>query len=71
MSTISSFKGIRNKHDEDKRKDCMKIICLKKYTRRKIYLKKNKMKLLTNEKQGSYEKAKSAIFVKKKLENIG
>ena len=29
------------------------------------------MKLLTNEKQGSYEKAKSAIFVKKKLENIG
>ena len=52
MSTISSFKGIRNKHDEDKRKDCMKIICLKKYTRRKIYLKKKQNEVINKRKAG-------------------
>ena len=34
MSTMSPFKGIRNKHDEYKRKD------MQKYARRKINLKK-------------------------------
>ena len=60
MSTISSFKDIKNKHPVCRGKDCMKTFreCLKKHGRRIINFKKKKIVLLTNEQQESYEKGK-------------
>ena len=41
MSTISSFKGIENKHDVKRSKDCMKKFCksLKKHAMKVINFK--------------------------------
>ena len=69
MYTAFSFKGIENKHDVYRGKDCMKIFCepLTEHTIKMIKFKKKKMKLLTNKQQESYENAKNAISVKKNL----
>ena len=60
MSTISSFRSIKNKHGVYRGKDCMKIFCefLREHAIKKIIFKKKKMKLLTKEQQESYENAK-------------
>ena len=52
MSTISSFKSLKNKHDVYRGKDCMKKFSesLRKQTT-KIILKRQKMKLLTKMQQ--------------------
>ena len=53
MPTISSFKDIENKHDVCKGKDYMKKFCesLREHAMKIINFKKNKKKLLINEKQ--------------------
>ena len=57
MSTILLFKDIENKHDVQRGRDCMKKFCesLKEHFVKTINFKKKNMKLLTNEKQESYE----------------
>ena len=57
MSTISSFKSIRNKHNVCRGKDCMTMFpeSLKEYAAKIIKKKKKKMKLLTNKQQKSYK----------------
>ena len=54
MSTISSFKGIENKHDVYRGKDCMKKFCesLKEHTMKIINFKKKTIKLLKSRQQG-------------------
>ena len=53
MSTTSSFRSIKNKHDICKGKDCMKKFCesLREHAMQIIYFKKKKMKLLTKKQQ--------------------
>ena len=65
MSTISSFKSLKNKHDVYRGKDCMKKFSesLREHAT-KIILKRQKMKLLTKMQQESYENA-HLIFVNK------
>ena len=60
MSTISSFRSIKNKHNVYRGKDCMKKICefLRDLVKKIIHFFKKKMKLLTKEQQESYENAK-------------
>ena len=60
MSTISSFKSIKNKHDVDRGKDCMKKFCesFREHPMKIIKLKKKKMNLLTKEQLESYKNAK-------------
>ena len=55
VSTVLSFKDIKNKYDVYRGNDCMKkyFECLKNHSRRTINFKKKKMKLLTNEKQAA------------------
>ena len=69
MSTISSFKDIKDKHDVYRGKDCKKksCECFKKHARKIIKLKKKKMKLLTNKQQESYQKAKSLLYLGRKV----
>ena len=57
MSKILSFKGIENKHDIYRGKDCMKKFCesLREHAMDTINFKKKKLKLLTNEQQKSYQ----------------
>ena len=57
MSKILSFKGIENKHDVYRGKDCMKKFCesLREHAMETINFKKKKLKLLTNEQQKSYQ----------------
>ena len=64
MSTISSFKSLKNKHDVYRGKDCMKKFSesLREHAT-KIILKRQKMKLLTKM-QESYVNA-NLIFVNK------
>ena len=59
-STISSFKVIKDKHNEYRGEDFMKKFCeyLKKHTRRITNFKKKNIKLLKNKQQESYENAK-------------
>ena len=51
MSTISSFRSIKNKHDVYRCKDSMKTFCesLREHAMKIINFKKKKMKLLTKE----------------------
>ena len=51
ISTISSFKGIENKHDVYRGKDCMKKNCesLREHAIKIINFKNKKMKLLTKQ----------------------
>ena len=57
MSTLPLFKGIENKHDVYRGKDCIKKFCesLKEQSMEIINLKKKKIKLLTPEQQESHE----------------
>ena len=68
MSTISSLQNVENKHDVYRGKHCMKIFCefLREHTILDNF-EKNKINLLANEQQESYENEKSNIFVKKNL----
>ena len=69
MSTISSFRSIKNKHDVYRGKHCMKKFCesLKEHAIKIINFKKKNIKLLTQAQQESCEHAKSVMFVKKSL----
>ena len=60
MSTISSFKGIENKHDVYRGKDCMKTFCqlLREHAMKIIKFKKKNVKLLIKEQQELYENTK-------------
>ena len=71
MSTISSFKIIKNKNDECRGKDCMKKFCesLTEHPLETINFKKKKIKLLTEEYQESYENEKVCYICKEKFEN--
>ena len=67
MSTLWTFDGIENKHDayiceEKKKKFCES---LREHTKKIINFDKKKMIPLTNERQESYEKAKSATVPNK------
>ena len=57
MSRISSFENIEHKYDVYRGNDCMKNFCefLKEHTMKIINFKKEKMKLLIEEQQESYE----------------
>ena len=71
MSTISSFRGIENKHDVHRGKDCMKKFCkfLREHAMKTINFKRKKMKLLKKEQQESYENAKICYNCNEKFEN--
>ena len=59
MSTISSFRNIKIKHDVYRGKDCMKKFCelLRNHATKLINFKKKNVKLLTKDQQESYENA--------------
>ena len=69
MSTISSFKSIRIKHDVGRVKDFMKNFweSLREHAMRIINFKNKKMKLLTNEQQKSYQNPKICYICKENL----
>ena len=71
MSTLSSFKGIENKHDVYRCKDCMKKFSesLRERTMEIISFKKKNMKLFLKEQQESCENAKICYICKQKFEN--
>ena len=71
MSTISSFRSIKNKHDVYRGKDCMKNICefLREHAMKMINFKKKKKRLLTKEQQESDENAKICYICKEKFKN--
>ena len=71
MSTICSFRSIENKHDVYRGKDCMKKFCkfLWEHAMKIINFKKKKMKLLTKERQESYENVKISYICQEKFEN--
>ena len=71
MSTISSVKGIENKHDVCRGKDSIKNFCesLREHAMKIITLKRKKMKLLTDQQQELYENAKTCYICKEKFEN--
>ena len=71
MPTISSFRGIENKHDVYRGKDCMRTFCefLRKHKMKIINFKKKKPKSLTKELQKSYENAKICCIYKEKIKN--
>ena len=66
MSTISSFRSIKYKHDVYSGKNCMKKFCefLREHAINTINFKQKKMKLLTKEQQESYENAKICYICK-------
>ena len=69
MSAISSFKGIENKHDVYRGKDCMKKIyeSLTEHAMKIINFTKKRMKLLANEQLELYENAKICYICKEKF----
>ena len=72
MSTISLFRSIENKLDVYRGKDWMKKCCelLREQAMKMInFKKKKKIKLLTKEKQDSYENAKICYTGNENLEN--
>ena len=71
MSTISSFRGIENKHYAYRSKGCMKKFCesLRELAMKMINFKKKKMKLFTKEQQESYKNATSCYICNEKFEN--
>ena len=54
MSTISSFRSIKNKHDICKGKDCMKKFCesLREHAMKIIYFKKEKNEVINKKAAG-------------------
>ena len=71
MSTISSFKSIGNKHDVYRGIGCIKKFykSLREHAMKIINLKKQTIKLLTQEQQESYENAKICHFCKENFES--
>ena len=71
MSITLPFKAIKNKHDACRSNDCMNTFCgtLRKHAIKITNFKKNKMKLLTNEQQKSYENVKTCYICKEKFED--
>ena len=71
MSTISAFRSMQKEHDVYRGKDCMKKFCesLRERVMEIINSKKEKMKLLTKEQQGSYENANICYICKEKFKN--
>ena len=71
MSTISSFKSIENEHDVYRGKECIEKFCesLREHAMEIINFEKNKMKLLANEQQESYENAKICYICREKFED--
>ena len=69
MSTISSFRSIRNKHDVYRGKDSMKTFCesLREHAMKIINFKKKKMKLLTKEQHELFGNAKICYICKENL----
>ena len=72
MSTTSSFRSMKNKHNVYRSKDYMKKFCefLREHAMKRINFKKKAMKLLTKEQQESYENAKICYICKEKFENV-
>ena len=68
MSTISSFKDIKNRHDVYRGKDCMTKVCESLREHKIINFKKKNMKSLTNEQQDSCENEKICYICKGKFE---
>ena len=70
MSTISSLKNIENKHDVYRGKHRVKIFCefLREHTILDNF-EKNKINLLANEQQESYENAKVQYICKEKFKD--
>ena len=58
-------------HDKHKEKECMKKFCesLREHEMEIVNFKKEKMKLLTNKKQKSYQNAKACYIYKGKIED--
>ena len=71
MSITLPFKAIKNKHDACRGNDCRNTFCgtLRKHAIKTTNFKKNKMKLLTNEQQKSYENVKMCYICKEKFED--
>ena len=69
MTTISSFRSIKNSHDVYRDKNCMKKFCelLRKHAMKIINFKKRKIKLLTIEQPESYANAKICKQIHKNL----
>ena len=72
MSTISSFKDTKNKHDVYRGKDFMKMFMFCESLREHAIKVINflKMKVLTNEQQNHMKMQKSAIFIDKSFKII-
>ena len=71
MSTILSFRSLEKKHNVYRSKDCMKKFCefLREHAIKITNFKEKKNKLLTKEKQESYEKSKICYICKGMFEN--
>ena len=71
MYAMSSFKNIENGNALYRGKDCIKKFgwFLREHALKIINFKKNKMKLITNEQQESYENGKICYICKGKLKN--
>ena len=71
MSTIPSFKNIKNKPDVYRCEDCTLKFCksLREHSIMIIHLKIKKMKLLTKKQQKLYENANICYICKEKFEN--
>ena len=71
MSTTLSFKIIEKKYDVYRGKDCMKYFyeSLREHAMSIFNVKKNKMKLLTNEQQNSYQNSKICYICEEKFED--
>ena len=69
MSTISSVRSIKNKHDVYRGIGCMKKFCqfLRKHPMKIINFKDKNMELLIKEQQESYENVKICYISVKKI----
>ena len=69
ISTISSFRSTKNKHDTYRGKDCMKKFCefLREHAMKIINFKKKKMKILTKGQHESYENVQICYICKEKV----
>ena len=71
MSTVLSFKSIKNKHNVYRGKNYMKHFCeyLREQAMKVINFKNKKMNLLTKEEQESYKSPKICHICEEKFEN--
>ena len=70
MPTLTLYNDIGNKHDVYRPKDCMNKFfwMLKKTWKENNYIKKEKIKLLTNDQPESYKNATISYICKEKFE---